>query len=179
MAKSTDVSYRYANAWLEAADESGLLDRVRPEIESLHALLVDSVDLAEFMHDRTIPGDVKQRIISEIFEGKVQDITLNFLLLLVSKQRERLLADILEACRVILDERDGIVNAEVTSAVALSSAQEELLKTRLESYTGKQIRMHKEVDPGMIGGFAVRVGDMVFDSSLAVQLRQIRHALTG
>ncbi|HCQ00610.1 MAG TPA: ATP synthase F1 subunit delta, partial [Candidatus Latescibacteria bacterium] len=96
-----------------------------------------------------------------------------------SKQREHLLAEILEACRMILDERDGIVNAEVTSAVALSSAQKDLLKTKLESYTGKHIRMQTRVNPDIIGGFAVRVGDLVFDSSLAVQLQQMRHALIG
>jgi F-type H+-transporting ATPase subunit delta len=80
---------------------------------------------------------------------------------------------------MILDERDGIVNAEVTSAVALSSAQKDLLKTKLESYTGKHIRMQTRVNPDIIGGFAVRVGDLVFDSSLAVQLQQMRHALIG
>lgn len=179
MAKNTDISYRYANAWLDAADELDLLNQVRAEIDVLQSLIRDSEDLDDFLQDRIIPGDAKKRIISEIFEGKVQGITHNFLLLLVSKKRERLLADILESCRMILDERDGIINAEVTSAVALSSAQEALLKTKLESYTGKQIRMQSQVNPEMIGGFAVRVGDMVFDSSLAVQLQQMRHALIG
>jgi len=179
MAKNTDISFRYANAWLDAADELDLLDKVRAEIDVLQSLIHDSEDLAEFLHDRIIPAAAKKRIISEIFEGKVQGITHNFLLLLVSKQRERLLAHILDSCRMILDERDGIVNAEITSALALSSAQEALLKTKLESYTGKQIRMQSRVSPDLIGGFAVRVGDMVFDSSLAVQLQQMRHALIG
>lgn len=179
MAKNTDISYRYAKAWLDAADELNLLNQVRGEISGLQSLIHDSAELADFLHDRSIPGDAKQRILSEIFEGKVQDVTHNFLLLLVSKKRERLLMDILEACRMILDERDGIINAEVTSAVALSSVQEDLLKTKLESYTGKHIRMQTRISPDMIGGFAVRVGDLVFDSSLAVQLQQMRHALIG
>ena len=179
MAKSTDISYRYANAWLDAADELDLLKQVREEIGDLQSLIHDSEELADFLKDRSIPRDAKQRILSEMFEEKLQGITHNFLLLLVSKQRERLLAEILEACRMILDERDGIVNVEVTSAVALSSAQKDLLKTKLESYTGKHIRMQTRVNPDIIGGFAVRVGDLVFDSSLAVQLQQMRHALIG
>ena len=179
MAKSADISYRYAHAWLGAADELNLLAQIRGEIGGLKSLLQDSEELADFLHDRSIPGEVKQRILSEIFKGKVQEITHNFLLLLVSKQRERLLKDILDACASILDERDGIVNAEVISAVMLSSAQENLLKTKLESYTGKHIRMKSRVDTDLIGGFSVRVGDLMFDSSLAVQLQNMRHALIG
>ena len=179
MAKNTDISHRYANAWLDAADELDLLNQVRAEMDVLQSLIHDSEKFADFLHDRIIPGDAKKRIISEIFEGKVQGITHNFLLLLISKHRERLLVEILESCRMILDERDGIINAEVTSAVALSSAQEALLKTKLETYTGKRIRMQSQVSPDMIGGFSVRVGDMVFDSSLAVQLQHMRHALIG
>jgi F-type H+-transporting ATPase subunit delta len=179
MAKRSDIPFRYAVALLDAAEERGVLPRVRVEIGGLRALIGASGDLSDFLQDRAIPPEAKQRILSQIFEGKVQEITLNFLLLVVSRQRERFLPDILAACQAILDEREGIVDADAVSAVGLTPAQEDLLKARLGSYTGKRIRMRTRVDPALIGGFIVRVGDTVFDSSLAMQLQRIRHGLTG
>ena len=177
MASTKDIAHRYAGAWLEAAAERELLEPVRGEITALERLCRDSEPFVEFITDKVIPGDVKQRILGELFEGKVQDITLNFLYLLASRRRARLLPEILECCREILDEWDGVVNADVACAVALSDAQESELKSGLEAQTGKRVRMRTNVDPDLIGGFVVRVGDQVFDSSLATQLQRVRQTL--
>lgn len=179
MASMKDIAHRYAGAWLEAASEVGSLDTVRGEITAFEQLCRDSEPFVEFITDKVIPGDVKQRILGELFEGKVQDITLNFLYLLASRRRARLLPEILAACRDILDEWDGVVNADVTSAVALTDGQESDLKSGLEGYTGKSVRMKTAVNPDLIGGFVVRVGDQVFDSSLATQLQRVRQSLVG
>lgn len=179
MASTKDIAQRYAGAWLDAAVEKESLDSIRGEIAAFEQLCRDSEPFVEFITDKVIPGDVKQRILGELFEGKVQDITLNFLYLLASRRRARYLPEILEACREILDEWDGVVNADVTSAVALSSEQEGDLKTGLEGYTGKSVRMKTAVNPDLIGGFVVRVGDQVFDSSLATQLQRVRQSLVG
>lgn len=177
MASTTDIAHRYAGAWLEAAAERELLEPVRGEIAAFEQLCRDSEPFVDFITDKVIPGDVKQRILGELFEGRVQDITLNFLYLLASRRRERFLPEVLEACRTILDEWDGIVNADVASAVALSDGQESDLKSGLEARTGKRVRMRTTVDRDLIGGFVVRVGDQVFDSSLATQLQRVRQAL--
>mgnify|MGYP001280064147 CR=1 FL=1 len=179
MASTKDIAQRYAGAWLDAAVEKDLLAAVRSEIKVLEDLYRNSEAFLEFLTDKSIPGEIKQRILGEIFETKVQGITLNFLFLLVSRSRERFLPEILESCRVILDEWDGVVNAYVSSAVALSSLQEGDLKTGLEAYTGKTVRMKTTVDADLIGGFVVRVGDQVFDSSLTTQLQRVRQSLVG
>ena len=179
MASTKDIAQRYAGAWLEAAAEKGTLDTVRGEITAFEQLCRDSEPFVEFITDKVIPADVKQRILGELFEGKVQDITLNFLYLLASKRRARYLQEILESCREILDQWDGVVNADVTSAVALVDGQEGDLKSGLEEITGKSVRMKTAVNPDLIGGFVVRVGDQVFDSSLATQLQRVRQSLVG
>ena len=179
MAQSTDIPYRYANAWLDAADVSGVLPQVRQEIDGLKELIDTSEEFASFLQDRTLPPSLKQDLLNRLFQGKVQEITLNFLLLTASKKRERLLAEIMEACDALLDERDGIVNAEVTSAVALTADQTASLQSKLESYTGKQIRMGVSVDSTLLGGFVANAGDMVFDSSLRVHMQRVKQALVG
>ncbi len=179
MASTKDIAQRYAGAWLEAAAERNTLDSARREITAFEQLCRDSEPFVDFITDKVIPGDVKQRILGEIFEGRVQDITLNFLYLLASRRRARYLPEILEACREILDDWDGVVNADVSSAVALSAGQEGDLKAGLEAYTGKSVRMKTSVNPDLIGGFVVRVGDQVFDSSLATQLQRVRQSLAS
>ena len=179
MAQNTDIPYRYATAWLDAAEVSRVLPQVREEIKGLNELLEASEEFGSFLLDRTLPPSVKQDILNRLFQGKVQEITINFLLLTTSKKREHLLPDILEACDALLDERDGIVNATVTSAVVLTAAQSDSLREKMESYTGKRIRMDASVDPELIGGFVASVGDTVFDSSLRVHMKRVRQALVG
>lgn len=179
MATISEVAYRYATALLDAAQERNILPRVRSEIQGLQRLLSESQELVDFFHDRSLTPDIKQRFLSQIFQDKLDTLTMNFIHLVVSKRRERFLADMLTACRTVLDERDGIATANVTSAVVLDPNQEMLLKSCLEGYTGKHIRMSTQVNPDLIGGFVVRVGDLVFDTSLVMQLRNIRHALVG
>lgn len=179
MAKRTDISYRYATAWLEAAEERGVLARVREEIDGFEELIAESEDFASFLQNRSLPAQVKQSLLTRLFQGKIQEITLNFLFVLTAKKRERLFADILAVCHILLDARDGIVNAEVTGAVAMTDAQTTVLQTKLESYTGKRIRLSVSMEPDLIGGFFVRVGDVVFDSSLRSQLQRMRQALVG
>lgn len=179
MASMKDIAHRYAGAWLEAAAERELLEPVRGEIAAFEQLCRDSEPFVEFITDKVIPADVKQRILGELFEGKVQDITLNFLYLLATRRRARLMPEILESCREILDEWDGIVNADVSSAVALTETQESGLRSSLEALTGKRVRMKTGVNPELIGGFVVRVGDQVFDSSLATQLQRVRQSLAS
>ena len=179
MAKSTDIPLRYATAWLDAAEESGVLDKVRQEIEGLKGLVESSEDLRAFLQDKTLPVPVKQGLVSGIFEGKIEPVTLNFLLLIVAKQRERLLGEMLDSCALLLDERDGIVNADVTSAVALDKDQVSSLVSKLEAYSGKKVRIGTSVDPSLLGGFVASVGDVVFDSSLRVHVQHVRQSLLG
>jgi len=179
MASTKNITHRYAAAWLEAARETDRMDQIRPEIGVMERSCRDSIPFVDLLLDKAVPAEAKQRILGELFEGKLQDISLNFLLLLASRRRERFLPEILDACRAILDEWDGIVNAEVTSAVALSGEQESNLKSRLEAHTGKRVRMKTSVDPDLIGGFIACVGDQVFDSSLATQLQQLRQKLVS
>lgn len=179
MAKSTDIPFRYATAWLDAAQESGVLVEVRRDIKGLQNLMELSEELGHFLQDRLLTVSVKQSIIGDIFQEKVQPITLNFMLLIVAKKRERFLKEILVACVSLLDDLDGIMNADVVSTVNMGEAQNDALQAKLEAYTGKTIRMHSSVDPGLIGGFIAKVGDTVFDSSLRVHMQSIRQALVG
>lgn len=179
MAKSTKIAHRYATAWLDAAVERGVLEDVRTEIEGLRRLIDRSAELAAFFQDRMLTVQVKQHLLTSIFQGKTEEITLNFLLLLIANRREFLLPTILDACHALLDERDGIVVGRIRSAVEMPAEQQAALRARLEAYTGKRVRMITAVDSVLIGGFVAVVSDTVFDGSVATQLKRVKRALVG
>ena len=175
----TAVSLRYIEALVGAAEERGVLDRVEEDAQGLLELIRASEDLRVFLADALIRAEQKKTLFRTLFSGKIQELTLNFLLLLCDKGRERILADILKGFLTFLNDRRGIMTAQVRSAVAFSPEQEAQLKARLSAYSGKQVQLETEVDTDLKAGFVARLGDQVFDGTLETQLKQLRQRLAA
>jgi F-type H+-transporting ATPase subunit delta len=171
--------YRYAATLLEAAVESGALAHVQQDAERLLATVRQSPDLSAFLRNSLLRAQVQSRALEELFAGKVQELTLRFLLLVAQRRRAGLLPEMLEAFLERAEERAGIVRVEVRSAVELSERQADQLRERLMAYTGRQVRLRTRVDGSLRGGLVAKVGDTVFDGSLATQLERLRRRLVG
>ncbi|MDE2721923.1 MAG: ATP synthase F1 subunit delta, partial [Gemmatimonadota bacterium] len=111
--------------------------------------------------------------------GKIEDITLRFLLLLCDNRRERILPELLSDFLSVLEDRRGQATAQVTVAAPLSSEQETQLIAKLSTYSGKQVRLETTIDEQLKAGFVVRLGDRVFDGTLATQLNRLRQRLVS
>jgi F-type H+-transporting ATPase subunit delta len=103
----------------------------------------------------------------------------NLLLLLVSSQRQRLLPAIREAYRELVDRKEGRVLAQLTTAIAVSETEQKRLAGELSERLHMDVRFEAKVDPSILGGVVVRVGDRVFDASLTARLQQLRQQLLG
>jgi F-type H+-transporting ATPase subunit delta len=112
----------------------------------------------------------KEAIVRRLFEGRVHPLVSSFLLLLVRKQREGLAPAVVAAYTALVDEREGVVEARVRAARPLSPEQAEKMRAELETITGRAVRLHLAVDPTLLGGVVVRVGDRVYDGNLRHQL---------
>jgi len=173
------VTNRYARALLAAAEEREVLDRVADDGRGLQALVRGSGDFRSFLTDPLIHPGKKESVLRSIFEGKLHEVTLNFLRLLCEKRRERSLADILDHFLEVLDERRGVVTARVRSSSQMTQQQQDRLADRLSGHSGKQVRLEVEVDEDLKAGFVARLGDTVFDGSLAAQLDRLRRTLVA
>jgi F-type H+-transporting ATPase subunit delta len=100
----------------------------------------------------------------------VGDLTLQFIALMVRKGRESMLIDTVDQFRRMVDEKMGIVRAEVRSVVSLNKRQEPQLKKQLEGFTGMTVEIQYSLDRSLRGGFLARMGDTVFDASVKRQL---------
>ena len=173
------VSIRYTEALIDAATESGVLDQVEGDVQALLELVRASEDLRNFVADPMMQSDQKRTVLNNLLAGKVHDVTLRFLLLLCDNHRERVLPELLADFLTALEDQRGVVTAPVTVAAPMSSEQESQLVAKLSAHSGKQVRLETTVDASLKAGFIARIGDQVFDGTLATQLNRLRHRLAA
>src|SRR5690606_10176647 len=108
-----------------------------------------------------------------IFEGKVSTVSMQFMTLVTNKGREAMLGKMASAFVAIYNQRHGIVTAEVTTAAALSEEQRLAISSKLKSL-GKEVKLAERVDPSLLGGMKVKVGDQRVDATLRKKLNEIK-----
>jgi F-type H+-transporting ATPase subunit delta len=171
------VTRRYATALYEEADAAGGLAAVDDDVLMLRNNIESNRELSRFFESPVIPQEKKESILQELLEERVETLTLQFLRLLVQKDRETLTKAILDQYQSLRDEQRGIVDAEVTVAQPLNDEDRNALVEALEEKTGKDVRLHLEENPDLIGGLVIRIGDRVFDGSVRSQLNALRDQL--
>ena len=171
------VTRRYATALYEEADAAGGLAAVDDDVLMLRNNIESNRELSRFFESPVIPQEKKESILQELLEERVETLTLQFLRLLVQKDREILTKAILDQYQSLRDEQRGIVDAEVTVAQPLNDEDRTALVEALEEKTGKDVRLHLEENPDLIGGLVIRIGDRVFDGSVRSQLNALRDQL--
>ena len=173
------ASRRYASALLSAAEEGNFLDQVVEELNLIKGVLVNSRDLVHALRSPLVKGDKKIRILEEVFHGSLGEKMFLFLSLIARKKRAGLLPEIIDEFQILLDEKRGIMNIDVTSAVTLSDEQSNELINRLSVYTGKKIRARMSLDERLLGGVSIKIGDTIFDGSISHQLEKFRQTLVS
>lgn len=171
------VAVRYANALYSLADKAGGSAKVESDL----ALAVETVaghdGLRHALHSPTVPDTVKRSVLEKVFSGKVSDTVLRFLYVLVDKGREQYLATILDAFRERLRVDRGEVECHVRSAKKLTAELRKSLEKSLEAFAGKKVILTETVEPELLAGMVVVVGDRVIDASFRSQLNEIKDRL--
>ncbi len=171
---NTRIARRYAEAFLLAAEEQKLLKKVGDDFLMLRDLLNESHELQLFLKSPVIKTEKKQEVLKAVFEKKVQPLTFVLLQLLAEKGRESLLPDMIETFFLLRDEKLGIMNVHVTTAVEFTRQQKNELQKHFEQYSEKNVQVDVKIDPALIGGFVARMGDTLFDGSIKRQLELLR-----
>ncbi|RZF58179.1 F0F1 ATP synthase subunit delta [Sphingobacterium corticibacterium] len=167
------VASRYAKSLLDLAEEQGQLDAVKGDIEGVVSVLKSNTELLAILKNPIIKGDKKRNILAAIFEGNLNPIILSFFYILVNKGRAAILLDIAQEFVREYNETKGIVKASVTSATALSEANLADLQKIITEEIKAEVILKNTIDPALIGGFVVRVGDRQIDASIAGKLNKL------
>lgn len=168
------VLRRYANALIEEAAQQECTQAVDDDVDMLRATLRETREFERLVESPAIPQDKKRDVFRALLKDRVHPLTLRFVELLVEKDREMLLADLLDTYRTLRDEQDGIVEVHARVPAPLDDAEREKLIQRLKAMTGKDIRLDVTEQPDLIGGLVFRIGDRVYDGSVRQKLDNLR-----
>lgn len=173
------VSERYALSLYEVAQEQGEALSYLDELTAVCQVFEREPDFLKLLLTPSIGLEDKQNVLRKVFEGQIPTFLLNFLMLITEKGRVGLIHEMLRAYREQYYFEHGIVEVRAITAEPLSAALTEKLKAKMSAVTGKQVVLQTSVDPSIIGGIVVKVGNEQFDTSLRTRLNEIAARLTN
>jgi F-type H+-transporting ATPase subunit delta len=171
------VEHVWAESLFELAVEGNTLDETDKELSGLVKILEGTPQYIELLSSPTLSKDDKTEAVKKVFGGKISDTLQNFLCLLAIRGRIRYLFKIEEEWKIRFYKAKGIAQAEVVSAVPLSDKQKEALIAKLSKKYGKTIVLKESVDPAIIGGLSVKVGDELSDGSIRTKFENIASSI--
>ena len=174
------VARRYASALADVVIERREEREVQQEIHQWASMIVSNPQLKEVFANPTVNHDQKKLVLQELLaRTRVRETTASFLRVLLTNQRLAQLPEIAERFAQILDERGGIVAAEITTAKPISEELKKAVHDALASATGRTVRLTFATDEAIIGGLVARIGSTIFDGSVDSNLERLATGLAG
>ena len=174
------ASLQYANALADIALAQGAVDPVQKQLYEFAAAYEQSAELRTFLASPAVTIEAKHAVIEKLAARLgASKMIRNFLFVIADHQRTHLLLEIVTAFQQVLRRRQGVAEAVVSSAVELSEAQKNEMAKTLASLTGKKVETKYSLDPALLGGAVVRIGDTIYDGSLRGQLNELRTRLAA
>ena len=168
----------YANALLGAAESAGRLAETVEELESLVRDLLNPLpQLDRILSSGLISHEDKEALLDRLFAGRASTVLLNFLKVVSRHGRLDTLRAIARRARALYDRKRGVIPVEFVTAVPVSATLLGHVQQRLRGLFGGEPLLKHRVEPGLIGGAVVRVGDTIYDGSIANQLEKLRQQM--
>ena len=175
---ASSVARRYARALLSLGVEEGRFEQYGDELESVLAAMRQSGELRFMLVNPGYTPQQRHAVVDAVAGAlKLSAVTLNFLRLLVDRQRMGALAEIARLYRALVDRQAGRIRATVTSAGPLSEHELERLREAIARTTGRAVVLESKTDSSLIGGVVAQVGPTMLDGSLRTQLERMRQEL--
>jgi F-type H+-transporting ATPase subunit delta len=168
-----EIAEVYSRALFQAAKENDVLDRVHDEVDEFVDALEENQELQMFFFSPYFSSDEKQDAVDKVVSG-ADERTVNFLKLLAERHRMPVLFRIRRDFDELWAEEHKLLPVSVTSAVELDKKLVKDIGKRIEEQTGRDVELESKVDPYVLGGLVVRVGNMVLDASVRNRLEQLR-----
>ena len=171
------AAVRYAKALFETAQEKNVSEQVANDMQAINIAMNDSEELRFFLDNPVVKGEAKKNALDKIFSSLSSESKLLFGLL-NSNSRFSLLPQIASKYIALYEESKGIARAYVTTAVPLTEDLKTKVLEKVKQLTSEsQIEIINEINPDIIGGFIIRIGDMQYNASVADKLNQLKREL--
>jgi F-type H+-transporting ATPase subunit delta len=172
------ASLQYTNALADIALAQGAAEPAMKQLADISAVYAESAELRNFLSSPAVSREDKHGVLEKI-AGRLgcSKIIRNFLFVIADHHRTHIIPEITSIFQQVIRQRQGLAEAEVSSAVELSAPQRADLAKSLEKLTGKKIETKYSLDPALLGGAVVRIGDTIYDGSLRTRLTELRARL--
>lgn len=166
---------RYANATYVAASKGSMLDKVENELAAIKLTATKSPAFRSFLENPLISRDDKEKGVEEMFKGKVSNVTLNLMMTLAGNARLAEAPKIADTYSQLMKAKRGEVEATIISADPLTKAQVSAIEAAMKNQVGKDksVILSAKVDPSILGGLQVQIGDQFLDLSVGSKIDSI------
>lgn len=171
------VARNYAETLFALAERHEGLDVFGRGVDVVAALLDQHPTFRLFLETPRIAADDKKAVVRKVFASELPRLLVNFLLVIIDKRRQRLLRDVAQQFRALVDEHEGRAHVEVTVARPLDDETTRLVAERLSALLGVTAIPHVRIRPEILGGLVVRTGDTIYDGSVRRRLDGMRRQL--
>jgi F-type H+-transporting ATPase subunit delta len=170
------VNRVYATALFEAARDRGRLEPVREELAQIVQAEAEVPELRELLRNPQLDPRARAGALEDVLSGG-EELLRNFLLVLADKGRTGSLEEIAREFERLIAEHEGVIHAELTTAVELSDQEAQALLRQIQEASGRKVEATRTVDPGLIGGIVLQVGSHRLDASVRGRLERLRRDL--
>lgn len=175
---STRAAIRYAKAILEIAESKGIALAVSDDMNLIASTIGGNVELSTFIQNPTLRVEVKENALLEIF-ANANGVTKSLFHLLFVNKRFEILETVAVEYSKLFDIMNGVEVAQVTTAIAMDAVLEAKVLAKIASLSDKKITIENHVDPAIIGGFVLRIGDKQYNASVASRLQVLKRELSN
>ncbi|KOA18356.1 ATP synthase subunit delta, sodium ion specific [Clostridium homopropionicum DSM 5847] len=165
---------RYALALYQIGEKNGKIEEYITDLEEIVNLIKTNEELSKVIHHPQITTSRKKKIFTEIFQDKVDESLLNFLLILIQKDRIEYLEEKLNEIKKIHLEKQNIIKVISKTVIPLTENERTDLIEKLETKYKKKVLLEEQIDKSLIGGVYIRVGDEVIDGTIKAKFDEIK-----
>ena len=178
MSRPTTAGRRYAEAAFQLAVRDDALDGWAEGL-ALAARFAADEGVLHVVDNPSIPHASRQAAVDQLLEGRVSASVLNLARLLTQRERFGTFPAIATEFTRLVNRRNNVVEAVITSATPLTAAESDAISARVKAMTGSGVTLRSEIDPDLIGGLTVRIGDQLLDASVRGRLERLRDKLVA
>ena len=172
--KDARAAIRYAKAILNLAKDSKEETVVNDDMLFISSIISENDDLDVMLKSPIVKSSDKIKVLNTLFTGKINNITLGLFHLLQENKRISMLQSIAKQYAIIYDFDKNMQVAKVTTAVPLSKEIEKEVVSKIVALTGEKANLENEINPNILGGFILRVGDVQYDASISNYLNELK-----
>ena len=172
------IEKRYAEAMIKISKEQKSIDETQAELEQVAQIIDSNIELKKFINNPSMNSSDKKAVVEKIFNNQLERHTISFVKLLIDKSRIKRLNGIVKEYAELADAIRSCVNVEVTTAVDIDKEQLSRIGQKYkEQYKGKEVKVKHIIDPSIIGGVIVKIGDEMVDGSIKGKLDGMLEAM--